>query len=328
MSDSDDSSRSAVEEIEGSDYTEESYYEEEVVEVSARDDDDDSCLETLPPPISIPDVFRTHELEDEDAKRRSFEASFDDETGRVCDWKPTSSPTSSAGNVIKNAVHVSDSESDSSDSGDDHNERLKSPPPVIQQQKEIEDAAYCESESYSDEEEEEEQESVPPPVVEEDQPAPPKPIVNSKFSSQAIVKEEPELRLVARPEPAPAAVTKEAPPSPVKKEENSTIRQPMIITNTEIEPENTNDPCAWKKPDWTKKKVLRSTDNGEKFKKEGTLSVPITKISEVIQEKKNLGFEKPDWTKKKVLKSSSKGEKLKKGETISRPIGGIKAIDS
>lgn len=85
---------------------------------------------------------------------------------------------------------------------------------------------------------------------------------------------------------------------------------------------------AWKKPDWTKKKVLKKTSKGDVLKQGGTLSAPITNIAEVVAtEKQEIGFKKPDWMDKVALKQSTKGEKLKQGEYISRPIGGIKPIE-
>jgi len=94
-----------------------------------------------------------------------------------------------------------------------------------------------------------------------------------------------------------------------------------------VQAEEPDNPLAWKKPDWTKKKLLKKTEKGDLVKSGAYISAPVTNIKEVAETKKDLSFEKPDWTTNTKLRSTDKGEKLKKGDYISRPIGGIKPVE-
>jgi len=90
---------------------------------------------------------------------------------------------------------------------------------------------------------------------------------------------------------------------------------------------NTN--LAWEKPEWAKKKVIKTTSESEKLKSGASLSKPITHIAKEVAEGvspeiSKLAWEKPEWAKKKVVKSTEFGEKVQKGENISCKITNIK----
>ena len=98
---------------------------------------------------------------------------------------------------------------------------------------------------------------------------------------------------------------------------------------------------AWEKPEWAKKKTLRTTAAGQAVKKGADLQGPITqaphlKKNNVEEEeepkpklkhreaekatKKNIEWEKPDWAKKTKLKTTAAGEAVKKGVDLQAPI--------
>jgi hypothetical protein len=81
-----------------------------------------------------------------------------------------------------------------------------------------------------------------------------------------------------------------------------------------------DDSMAWKKPEWTKKKPVRNTEQGAQAKTAGNLAAPITNIKEQAEEK-GIGWQKPAWAKEGAqLKSTAKGEKLKTKGDLARPI--------
>lgn len=81
-----------------------------------------------------------------------------------------------------------------------------------------------------------------------------------------------------------------------------------------------DDSTAWKKPDWTKKKHIKSTEQGTQAKAAGNLAAPITNIKEQADEK-GIGWQKPAWAQNGAqLRTTDKGEKLKSKGDLARPI--------
>lgn len=99
---------------------------------------------------------------------------------------------------------------------------------------------------------------------------------------------------------------------------------------------------AWEKPEWAKKKSLRSTAAGQAVKKGADLQGPITQAPHLKKDKdgeteggskpklkqrapnevteKNIAWEKPEWAKTTKLKSTSAGDAVKKGVDLQAPI--------
>lgn len=84
---------------------------------------------------------------------------------------------------------------------------------------------------------------------------------------------------------------------------------------------------GWKKPDWTKKAPLRTTEKGQVVKEGANIAVPVTNIRDVVDtEKQDLAWKKPDWTKNVKLKSTGKGDKLKTEGNLAKPITNLPHI--
>ena len=71
---------------------------------------------------------------------------------------------------------------------------------------------------------------------------------------------------------------------------------------------------GWEKPDWAKKKVIKSTPHGQKVQQGENLAV-------AAEAKEKYQWEKPSWAKQgPQLKSTGKGQKLKEGDSLAKPI--------
>ena len=90
------------------------------------------------------------------------------------------------------------------------------------------------------------------------------------------------------------------------------------ITHIASDP-NAKKELGWEKPEWAKKKVVKSTPEGEKVQKGEYLSTGITNNQ---QAKEKYQWEKPSWaTKGPKLKSTGRGQKLKDGDgNLAKPI--------